>query len=188
MTRAHRIRTLRRASVAACCAAAVFLGAMPTAAVASPAASVASQPSSPSRAGHFAPYPGGVSPQAESSNISAGGCTYRQAVDDPHPSSGETSVHGWWIKVSGSCPDKSDVSVDLQAYFCDSFSCYWVTVGSGSGRYAPGGGSGSRATARKTCSNSSTVGWRGVVDVDLPGIIDPSGTTTGTVQNLACSP
>src|SRR5262247_3324904 len=55
--------------------------------------------------GSWAPYPeGGVEPATVSPIISAGGCDYRQANDDPHPSSGDASIHGWWLDAGGSCP------------------------------------------------------------------------------------
>lgn len=59
---------------------------------------------------------------------------------------------------------------------------------SGSGDYYAGGGSGKWANARRTCSGTSTVGWRGYVDVDLIGVGDPSGYTYSTIANLACTP
>lgn len=140
--------------------------------------------------GGFAPYPtGAITPLAQSGNITAGGCTYQQAIDDPHLSSGDTSVHGWWVKVSGTCPSKATVTVYLQAYFCGGGSCGWETLNHGQGDYYAGGGSGNRATARWTCSDTSpVVGWRGYVDVDLDGVSDPSGYTYSTIQNLPCYP
>lgn len=189
MTRAHAFRGVRRRTLAvvACTAALASLGALPTSAGASSPPS--SAPNKPSASGHFAPYPGGdVTPMAESGNITAGSCTYRQAIDDPHLSSGDTSVHGWWLNISGTCPSKANIDVYLQGYWCDSWGCRWITVASGSGDYYAGGGSGQRATARKTCSNTSTVGWRGFVDVDLIGVNDPAGYTYSTIRNLACSP
>ncbi|OZV71920.1 hypothetical protein CA850_32800 [Micromonospora echinospora] len=124
----------------------------------------------------------------ESGNIVAGSCTYRQANDDPHLSSGDASVHGFWLYIAGTCPSKANVDVYLQAFWCDPFGCGWVTVDSGSGDYAPGSGSGTRANARINCSSSTEVGWRGVTDVDLPGIADPPGMYYGTPKDLPCSP
>lgn len=139
----------------------------------------------------WAPYPeGGISPTLESLPITAGGCKYKQANDDPHHPSGSNyaSIHGWWIKGGGTCPSKANVDVYLQAYGCGPFGCQFITVDSGSGDYAPGGGSGKWANARLTCATSAVVGWRGYTDVDLPGIIDPSGVTYSTIRDLACSP
>lgn len=144
--------------------------------------------------GSWAPYPSGtVNPMAVSGVISAGGCGYRQANDDPHYSStaGDVSIHGWWLYASGSCPSKATVTAGLQAYHCDAISgCYWITIvyGPGSSVYS-GGGSSNWNNARHTCSaQGALVGWRGFTDVDLPGINDPSGVTYSTIQNLACTP
>lgn len=153
-------------------------------AVASPAAAVPA-----SEDGGWAPYPeGSVTPTAVSEVISAGGCNYQQANDNPHESSGDASVHGWWLDVGGSCPSEANVDVYLQGYWCDPFGCSWITVDSGSGDYAPGGGRGKRATARHACAGSDEVGYRGLTDVDLPGISDPGGTTASTIVNLKCVP
>lgn len=152
-----------------------------------------SEPSRPSASGHFVPYPGGdITPLAESGNITAGSCTYRQAIDNPHISSTApraTSVHGYWQRISGTCPSTANVDTYLQAYWCDRFGCRWIVVASRSGDVRPGGGSGRRVTARRTCSSSSrTVGWRGFVDVDLNGVSDPPGYTYSPPVNLACVP
>ena len=187
MTWKPTFRHLGRSLVVVCCTALASLAALPTSAGASSPAPSASGRSATS--GHFAPYPGGEAiPLTESGNITAGSCTYRQAIDDPHLSSGDASVHGWWLRISGTCPDKANVDVYLQGYWCDIYGCRWITVGSGSGDYYAGGGSGQRATARRTCSGTSTVGWRGFVDVDLIVVSDPSGYTYSTIQNLACTP
>lgn len=119
--------------------------------------------------------------------FTAGGCSYKQKADDPHRSAGEVSVHGWWSKWSGTCPSKATVKVYLQAYGCAT-TCTWVTVGSGSGKYFQGGGKGKRATARQVCASSRVTGFRAVVDVDLPGIIDPGTKTYSGAVNVACSP
>lgn len=182
MGRISVYRNLRRFAVVASCAALASLGALPLqSAEAAPAAAKTTP-------GHFAPYPGGALPAAESGNITAGSCTYRQAVDNPHVTAGESSVHGWWINAGGTCPSKANVDVYLQGYWCDGFGCSWITVADGSGDYYAGGGSGRRANARRACSGTSTVGWRGYVDVDLIGVNDPSGYTYGTIVNLSCVP
>jgi hypothetical protein len=150
-----------------------------------------SAPSKPSASGYFAPYPGGVTPEAQSGPITAGSCTYEQAIDNPHISSTAplaASVHGWWLKDSGTCPSKANVDVYLQGWWCDIYGCRWITVASGSADVYAGGGSGNRVTARRTCSSSKTVGWRGQVDVDLIGVSDPPGLTNSTIKNLACEP
>lgn len=142
-----------------------------------------------SAAGRWAPYPGDTAtPMATSAPISAGGCTYLQVNDDPHLSSGDVSIHGWWQRYSGTCPSQNKVTVGLQAYRCD-VTCYWVTVATGSGTYYQGPGSGKWANARRRCAASSApIGWRGWTDVDLIGINDPSGVTYSNYANYYCTP
>lgn len=151
-----------------------------------------SEPSQPSASGYFAPYPGGdVTAMAESGDITARSCTYRQAIDDPHISSTArraASVHGWWRKISGTCPSRANVDTYLQGYWCDQLGCRWITVASASADVYAGGGSGNRVTARKTSSSTKRVGWRAFVDVDLIGVSDPPGYTYSPPVNLACSP
>jgi hypothetical protein len=149
--------------------------------------------SKPAAAGHFAAYPGDVvTTLAESGPITAGSCTYKQAIDDPHFSStppAAVSIHGSWLRVSGTCPSKANVDTYLQGYWCDIYGCRWITVDSASGDVYAGGGSGRRVTARRNCSSTSkTVGWRGFVDVDLIGVSDPSGYTYSAIKNLTCVP
>lgn len=158
-----------------------------------PATDSLSKASRPSASGHFAPYRGAhFTRLAESGNITAGSCTYRQAIDNPHISSTApraTSVHGYWKRISGTCPSTANVDTYLQAYWCDQYGCRWIVVASNSGDVLAGGGAGRRVTARRTCSSSSrTVGWRGFVDVDLNGVSDPPGYTYSPPVNLACVP
>ena len=191
-------RRVRRGLAVVCCTTLASLGALPlSAGASSPSPSEPGTPSvpghvGPDRQGGFAPYSGGdVSLMAESGNITAGSCTYRQAIDDPHISSSSplaASIHGWWVRVSGSCPSRSNVDTYLQAYWCDFYGCRWITVASNSADVYAGGGSGNRVTARKTCRSSKTVGWRGFVDVDLIGVSDPSGYTYSTIRDLGCEP
>jgi hypothetical protein len=207
MTRAHVLRHARRTMVVVCWTALASLVALPMSAGGSSLRSSApskplagqfsslpsSAPSPPSASGYFAPYPGGdITPLAESGNITAGSCTYRQAIDNPHISStapAAASVHGWWLKVSGTCPSKANVDTYLQGYWCDQFGCRWITVASGSADVYAGGGSGNRVTARRTCSaTNKLVGWRGFVDVDLIGVSDPAGYTYSPPVNLYCTP
>ena len=138
--------------------------------------------------GYFAPYPGGVTPLATSGVITAGSCRYQQATDNPHSPATDTSVHGWWIHYSGTCPAKATVTEYLQAYWCDIYGCRFITVASGKADVYAGGGSGKRATARKACASYRTVGWRGFVDVNLDNWSDPSGYTYSAIENLLCSP
>lgn len=168
------------------------IGALPTTAQASPPQApepnAPSEPSTPLEDIRFVPYPGEIAPMAESGDITAGGCTYRQAVDNPHVTSGDASVHGWWLRRAGTCPSRANVDIHLQAFGCGPFVCQWITVASGSKDVLPGGGAGRRANARLDCASTSTVGWRGLVDVDLIGVNDPPGFTESTIRNLACSP
>lgn len=181
-----RIRRPRRALAVLACVVVASLA--PAASPASAEGASSSKAARPT-AGRFAPHPGGaVSPRVESGVITAGSCSYRQAIDDPHLSSGDASIHGWWIRVSGTCPSKANVDVYIQGWWCDFYGCRWVTVGSGSGDYYAGGGSGNRATARRTCTATQTVGWRGFVDVDLIGVSDPAGYTYSNIRDLACRP
>jgi hypothetical protein len=144
------------------------------------------------QSGHFAPYiddEDAIMPMAESGDITAGGCTFRQAIDDPHISSSTplaASVHGWWRRIGGTCPSLANVDVYLQAYWCDGWGCRWVTVASASRDVRAGGGAGNRVTARRTCKSTKSVGWRGAVDVDLIGIDDPPGYTYSVIKNLGC--
>src|SRR5438105_3991236 len=187
MTRAHVLRHARRTTAVVCWTVLASLVALPMSAGGSSLRSSAlSTPSASS--GHFAPYPGGdITPQAESGNITAGSCTYRQALDDPHISSSApptASVHGWWKKISGTCPSQANVDVYLQGYWCDIYGCRWITVASDSKDVYAGGGSGKWANARRTCSaTNKLVGWRGYVDVDLIGVSDPAGYTYSNPVN-----
>src|SRR5690606_12200462 len=93
--------------------------------------------------GWWAPYPAGeIEPATVSGMIEAGGCRYQQANDRPHRSGGDVSIHGWWLRWSGQCPQKANVDAAIQAYWCDSIGCRFVAVDTGSGDYYGGGGSG----------------------------------------------
>ncbi|MEM9562831.1 MAG: hypothetical protein AAGA93_09455 [Actinomycetota bacterium] len=151
--------------------------------------------------GSFASFPGATtssaSKQAEfidafltgqSDVITAGDCRYRQAIDLPHRSGGDTSIHGWWLRAGGTCPAESNVDTYLQSYWCDRWGCRWITVDSDSRDVRPGGGRGRRGNARQTCATTNSAGWRGFVDVDLIGQSDPSGYTYSDPRNLSCTP
>lgn len=118
---------------------------------------------------------------AASAVITAGSCKYKQAVDNPHHSNnppGDVSVHGWWIKWSGTCPSTADIDVVLYAWFCDEDdNCGWDALDSGNADVTAGGGSGRWANARHPCAGSQNVSYLGRVDVDLNGVSDPSGYT-----------
>ena len=145
-------------------------------------------------AGNYAPLSAlgdaGVTAMATSGVITAGSCKYQQAIDDPHPSSnppGYASLHGYWLKYSGTCPTYANVDASLQALFCDPLGCYWRTQDGNSGDVKQGGGSGNRVNARHLCADNRLVGYRGVVDVDLKGVSDPSGVTY-SFRDVACYP
>ena len=144
--------------------------------------------------GHWAPYPTGglISPLGVGGVITAGGCSYRQANDNPHISSTAplaASVHGWWQYAGGSCPSKNNVDVALQGFFCSVGGCGWITVASSSVDVVAGtGGTLGRVTARRTCAGTGVTGFRGLTDVDLIGISDPSGFQTSPIVNLSCQP
>jgi hypothetical protein len=190
MTRTHVLRRVRRTLAVVCWTALASLAALPMSAGGSSLSS--SAPSTRSASGYFAPYPGGVTTEAQSGPITAGSCTYEQAIDDPHISSTAppaASVHGWWLRDYGTCPSQANVDTYLQGWWCDVYGCRWITVASGSADVYAGGGSGNRVTARRTCSSTSKlVGWRGFVDVDLIGVSDPAGYTYSTIRNLYCVP
>jgi len=127
-------------------------------------------------------------------NITAGNCNYEQVSDRPHPSGNTASVHAWWTtKDTSTCPSQAVATAYLQASYCDSWGCYWVTVAVGPGvAVYPGGGAGKRDNARVTCANSTLVAYRGGADIDLIGQNDPGGITWGPVAEganaLACAP
>lgn len=125
---------------------------------------------------------------AESGRITAGDCTYAQAIEDVHVSSGDASVHGFWKRFTAGCPSKSRVKAALQAVYCTQYGCGWKTVVENVGDIYAGGGSGKRVTARNTCSSSKKIGWRGRVDVDLIGQGDPAGYTYSSGVDLYCYP
>lgn len=128
--------------------------------------------------------PGGMLLQS----ISAGECRYDQRVDRAHRSGTDVSTHGWWVNLGGTCPAMANVDTYLQAYWCGSYGCRWVTVSSDSRDVRAGGGRGNRGNARMSCSTDRTTGWRSFVDVDLLGVNDPPGFTYSDPQNLSCTP
>lgn len=132
-------------------------------------------------------------PMAENSSewITAGNCTYRQRVDDPHWSrnSISISVHGYWEKRSGSsCPTYANVDTYLQANWCNPFGCAFVTIASDSRDVRAGGGSGRRGNARTECRDARLVAYRGAVDIDLIGQNDPPGLTYSKRPEFNCWP
>jgi len=131
-----------------------------------------------------------ASVQVSPLSVTAGSCVFDQALDNPHTSGGEVSVHGWWLYRSGTCPSKAKVSVWLQAYWQPTSGAgYWVTVTPtpGTKTVFAGGGSVARANVRTPCVTSGPISWRGRVDVDLINWNDPSGYTY-SYSTLRCAP
>lgn len=191
-----------RLPVGAVCSLAVVLLGPSTAAAAPPQPPLPQPPSLPTvnlstgeielpATGDWAPAPDEVVVMGASPPITAGGCTYRQVNDNPHLTGSpiDVSVHGWWTRDSGTCPSKNNVTVGLQAFWCD-FVCRWITVDTGGPTsYFQGPGSGKWANARSRCAPATReVGWRGWTDVDLIGISDPSGRHYGSAINYWCTP
>lgn len=112
-------------------------------------------------------------------------CTFTTNGDYVHVSSSafEASGHGWW--VNGNCNTSTAVvTVQLQQYYSDGSWRNSGTVGRSTVR--SGGGAGNRATGRAGCNNSSTTGWRSVIDVDLVGLADDPGKLTTPSRNIGC--
>jgi hypothetical protein len=111
-----------------------------------------------------APYPGGsvVLPISPAPTL-AGDCQPRADGDDPHLSSGDISAHGWWYR--GTCPNtKATVDVRLFEYYSDGT---WRLKAENWGSVWPGGGSGNRVTARRTCESTLGAGWATSVYVSI---------------------
>ena len=139
--------------------------------------------------GNFSNAPESFVLMATSGWITAGSCSYRQAVDNPHLSSGTTSVHGWWeTSTTSSCPAYSNVDTLLQAFYCNMWGCSYVTIASDSRDVLAGGGSGRLGNARNSCLNSSLISYRGAVDVDLINQNDPGGLTYSPEVGVNCYP
>ncbi|HWK20940.1 MAG TPA: hypothetical protein VNR37_09275 [Microbacteriaceae bacterium] len=118
------------------------------------------------------------------------GCDWDAVSDYPHVSSGQASVHGYWVYNSGDCPATATVTVNLQALWCSGmWGCSWYTLATdvAIGVY-PGSGTGHWATPHSPCATTSVVGWRGSVFVEPTDFWHPYGWTDGTPQNLSCSP
>lgn len=134
---------------------------------------------------------GAMTTQATSPVISAGSCKYTQDADDAHVSTQtgtDASTHGHWDKHSGTCPTYAQVEIFLQAAYCDNSGCRWVTLTSNSQKRKAKNLGGRRVNARWACLGTRTVGYRSYVDVDLHGVIDPSGKTYSTPKDLRCNP
>jgi hypothetical protein len=121
-------------------------------------------------------------------DVWAGKCEYTGRADYPHVTNREASVHGYWVRLSGSCPSTARVTVDLQAYACSNIGCIWITQNTAEGTFASGSGTGRWATPHKACASAREIGWRGRVDVDLTGKVDPFGYQYSAQRDLMCTP
>lgn len=133
---------------------------------------------------------GSLSSQYGRSRATAGDCIYDTRVDNPHTSSGDVSVHGWWaVAEDSTCPSNAKVTTVLQGVWCDFWvgACWWEQAKSNKGEIRPGGGGGKRVTARVECETTKETGFRGVADVDLPGR-DPSNKAYSPPMDLPCRP
>lgn len=119
-------------------------------------------------------------------------CLFRERADNPHFShtvAGNLNVHGWWEWSSGtsaSCKSKypkAKVTVYLQSSLDGK---KWTTRADGAGTVKAGGGSGNWAYAPFTCKNSLLTKWRGLVDVDVLGLVDDPGKVAGNVAEQNC--
>jgi hypothetical protein len=116
------------------------------------------------------------------------GCDYSGKADWPHVTNNQASVHGYWVRNGGDCPSKNKVYVNLQALLCSSAGCTWRNQATDSGTFSAGSGTGYWATPHKTCKDTSLVGWRGEVEVDLAGMPDPVVYDYGVAKDLRCYP
>lgn len=148
---------------------------------------------------HFAPAPRDADSPKETLFMSAaaeispmwtsGSCHYGGRADYPHVTKGEASVHGYWVVDSGSCPSTAKVTVTLQAWACSSvYGCGWINQKSASGTFEPGSGTGRWAIPHEPCVTTGKIGWRGRVDVDLTGQVDPLGYDYSEQVDLNCTP
>jgi hypothetical protein len=172
---------LSRAAVAVAAAAVVTAGLGGTASAATGGATSEPVP---------APYPGPIpalnlgvdtalaAPVMSSGTSLLAACTPYVNGDHAHVTSGQASVHGWWIR--GTCPNtKTTVYVGLQEYYSDQV---WRTKATGSAYVWPGGGSANWANARRVCESAVTAAWRSYIIVRIGN--GSSAYTTG--QNLPC--
>lgn len=122
-------------------------------------------------------------------------CDYESRSDDPHWSTSQAytvSAHGYWLKYGGTCTTAT-ITERLYGWWCPGFSgapCYWRWIHTARKRSVlPGGGRGRRATAFVRCvSTSRTVGFLGIVDVDIDNQADGWGRTESNPRNYRCVP
>ncbi|MBN9178575.1 MAG: hypothetical protein J0I43_14580 [Microbacterium sp.] len=117
------------------------------------------------------------------------GCDWHGQADYPHVTNNEASVHGYWVKDGGDCPETGTVTVELQALGCSNLGCAWITQETDSVTgVKPGSGTGRWATPHKACANNNATGWRGRVDTALTDFYDPFGWDDGPAMDRNCSP
>jgi len=165
MLRSARVRSPRVLAVLVALAA-VIVVAPAGPAGANPRVMASAATDGSASAPHPAVYPGALN--VSSAPVTSGGivpkaCTPYVDGDDPHPSSGDVSVHGWWYR--GSCANqKTEVTIYLYEYFSDGT---WHYQAKGKKTVWPGGGSANRAVARQQCEGVARASWRSLVVVKL---------------------
>ena len=112
--------------------------------------------------------PAATSSESQAQTAAIGPCTPYSGRDNPHRSSTGSAVsgHGWWDK--GDCSNnRANVYNCLYEWYTDNT---WRQKDcSSTQELRPGGGSGNRTTARRTCANWLRTSWRNHVDVDVIG-------------------
>ncbi|MEU4562875.1 hypothetical protein AB0F72_31230 [Actinoplanes sp. NPDC023936] len=117
-----------------------------------------------------------------------GGGLFQQKIDNPHLSTWDksqpptASTHGCWKKTGGGAT-WAEVTTWLQV----KRSGKWVTLDKAKKSVKPGCGSAARVTARELCKG--IVAWsdyRGVVDVDVIGYLDPAIKNYSPTVRLWC--
>ncbi len=112
--------------------------------------------------------PTAKSPSAVSETAGIG-CTPVSGRDNPHPSAGDVSGHGWWDK--GNCSnDRANVYNCLYEWYTDN--SWRQKACSPTKELWPGGGSANRTVARHACADTQRTSWRNHVNVDVIGEID----------------
>lgn len=116
-------------------------------------------------------------------------CTFKARADNPHPSGNDASGHGAWVdRSSGDCPSEADVTVELQARWCqEGFFCVcdWTTVGTKTESKR----SGEEVPVHYECHTTERTGWRTktTVRVRISWWFDKKDTDT-KVKNVNCRP
>lgn len=121
-------------------------------------------------------------------------CQHTGNSDRVHLSRGDVSVHSWWEALNDSCPHRAHVWAELQAVYCTYYPdgthyCRFVPVIRSAKKLLREGGNTryDRVTTRITCTSRQTVGWRVVVDVDIPRRIDGPEKYYSQGVDLSCA-